>query len=418
MSTIQTATVAAIETRMAVALSPKAGAAQPRAGYSVAIGYLRAFVTVLVLAHHAVLAYVPFAAAVPVSLAAQPRIWQAFPVVDAQKWGGFGLFTSFNDIFFMSLMFFVSGLFVWKGLERKGSGTFLRDRMLRLGVPFVAAAAIIAPLAYYPTYLQMGRRGLAGYYREWSALGTWPAGPAWFVWVLLAFDCVAAALFAMIPRWGEAFGGFLTRAARRPAVFFGILVAASAAAYIPMALVFNPFVWVEFGPFFFQTSRILHYLVYFLTGAAVGACGTEGGLFAPDGKLARRWPLWCVAAVIFFGAAIAVFLAAIAAQNSPYKWGTVGGVTFALSCGASCLASLALFVRFARKPRRIFDSLRDNAYGMYLVHYPFASWLQLALLNANLPGAAKGIIVIIGTVALSWGATAALRRIPAVARVI
>jgi len=75
-------------------------------------------------------------------------------------------------------------------------------------------------------------------------------------------------------------------------------------------------------------------------------------------------------------------------------------------------------VRFARRPRRIFDSLRDNAYGMYLVHYAFVSWLQLALAGENLPGAAKGAAVFVGTVLLSWGATAGLRRIPAVARVI
>ena len=67
--------------------------------YSVAVGYLRAFVTVLVLAHHAVLAYHPFAPPPPTSLLAQPRWWQTFPVVDAQRWSGFALLVGFNDIF-------------------------------------------------------------------------------------------------------------------------------------------------------------------------------------------------------------------------------------------------------------------------------------------------------------------------------
>ena len=43
--------------------------------HNIAIGYLRAFVTVLVVAHHAVLAYHPFAPPPPASLAAQPRWW-------------------------------------------------------------------------------------------------------------------------------------------------------------------------------------------------------------------------------------------------------------------------------------------------------------------------------------------------------
>lgn len=74
--------------------------------YNLAMGYLRAFVTVLVLAHHAVLAYHPFAPAAPSSLLTQPRWWQAFPVTDSQRWSGFALLVGFNDTFFMSLMSF------------------------------------------------------------------------------------------------------------------------------------------------------------------------------------------------------------------------------------------------------------------------------------------------------------------------
>jgi hypothetical protein len=162
--------------------------------------YLRAFITVLVLAHHAVLVYHPFAPPVPASLVTQPRWWQAFPVVDSQRWSGFALFVGFNDVFFMSLMFFLSGLFLWRSLERKGAAGFLRHRVFRLGVPFVIAAALIAPLAYYPTYLLRGTStGLAGFWHQWRSLGDWPAGPAWFIWVLLAFDCLAAALLVLIP---------------------------------------------------------------------------------------------------------------------------------------------------------------------------------------------------------------------------
>jgi len=67
---------------------------------------------------------------------------------------------------------------------------------------------------------------------------------------------------------------------------------------------------------------------------------------------------------------------------------------------------------------KIFDSLTANAYGMYLVHYAFVAWLQYTLLKTALPGVAKGLLVFAGAVALSWATTAALRRIPAVARVI
>jgi hypothetical protein len=62
------------------------------------------------------LAYHPFAPPATASLVTHPRWWQAFPVVDSQRWSGFALFVGFNDAFFMSLMFFLSGLFVWRSL--------------------------------------------------------------------------------------------------------------------------------------------------------------------------------------------------------------------------------------------------------------------------------------------------------------
>jgi peptidoglycan/LPS O-acetylase OafA/YrhL len=394
-------------------------ASKPVSSYNLPVGYLRAFITVLVLAHHAVLAYHPFAPPAPASLVTQPRWWQAFPVVDSQRWTGFALFVGFNDVFFMSLMFFLSGLFVWRSLERKGAAGFLRDRVFRLGVPFVVAAAVIAPLAYYPSYLLTGTStGVAGFWHEWRSLGEWPAGPAWFVWVLLAFDCVAAALLALIPNWGTALGGGLARVSRRPIVFFALLVLVSALAYVPLALVYGPVYWFSFGPFYVQASRPLHYLVYFLIGAGVGACGFNGGLLAPEGKLAWRWIWWCVASLIAFVAATAIAIASFSAKGSPQVWGTIGGISFALSCAASSLAFLALFIRFAKARNRVLDSLRDNAYGMYLIHYAFVSWLQYAVLKTALPAIAKGSVVFLGTLALAWGVTAALRRIPGVARVI
>jgi len=133
---------------------PTQSRSNPDVPYNIAVGYLRACVTALVVAHHAILAYHPFAPPPPASLNGGPQWWRAFPVVDSHRWVGFSLLAGFNDIFFMSLMFFLSGLFVWNSLERKGNGAFLRDRLLRLGIPFAAVAVLVAPLAYYPTYLQ------------------------------------------------------------------------------------------------------------------------------------------------------------------------------------------------------------------------------------------------------------------------
>jgi peptidoglycan/LPS O-acetylase OafA/YrhL len=387
--------------------------------YNISIGYLRAFITVLVVAHHAALAYATFAPPVAPSLVAPVRWWQAFPIVDSLKWSGADTIVGFNDTFFMSLMFFISGLFVWRSLQRKGISDFLRNRTLRLGIPFLAAAAIIAPLAYYPTYLQTGQHGLSGFAHQWLSLGYWPAGPAWFVWLLLAFDCVAAALYLAKPTWAQAVGCFLARLANKPIAFLGYLIGISAAVYIPLAVKFNPLAWTQVGPFAFQTSRVLHYLVYFLMGIAVGAYGIERGISATNGKLARRWLRWSVAAAVVFLASSAFFIMIVTSPKATsVPWQAAADLVFTITCATTSMAILALFVRFVKTSRRIFNSLRDNAYGIYLVHYAFVSWLQFALLKSHLSGFTKLTIVLSSAVALSWITTAALRRIRAVARII
>jgi Acyltransferase family len=399
--------------------APVAGVARP--GYNVALGYLRGFLVVLVMAHHSVLAYIDSPPPQATSLVTPPPYWRAFMVVDAHHWVGFSLFTGFNDDFFMSLMFFLSGLFVWSSLQRKGNAHFVRDRLRRLGIPFLFAAAIVAPIAYYPSYLlTTGPHSVTNYLHELLAFGDWPTGPAWFIWLLLFFDLVVAALFAIAPNFGETIGRLASNAREHPLRFFLMLIAASGAAYIPMLAIFGAMAWTSVGPFQFQTARLFHYAIYFLTGIGVGAYGIDRGLLAPDGVLAGHWIRWTIAAVVTFMVSVVFFLFAITkgATMSPTLLNTVGGAMYAATCGAISFSFLAMFVRFVRRRRWVFDSLSENEYGMYLIHYMFVSWLQLAILSAALGAFEKGVLVFGGVLLLSWMTSAAIRSIPGVSRIV
>jgi len=100
---------------------------------SIALCNLRAFVIIIVLAFHSVLPYLASlpAAAYPFDVA--PYQWLAFPIVDKERWFGFDLFCAWQDLGLMTLMFFLSGLFVPSSLARKGNWKFLSDRLLRIG---------------------------------------------------------------------------------------------------------------------------------------------------------------------------------------------------------------------------------------------------------------------------------------------
>ncbi len=393
----------------------------PRASHNLALGYLRTFAVILVLAHHSALAYMPTIPAVTTSLVAQPRWWKAFPIIDSQRFIGFAMFAGFNDGFFMSLLFFLSGLFVWSSLTRKGISVFMRDRLIRLGLPFIFAVLIIAPLAYYPAYaIRTSDPSIAGFWQQWFALGEWPSGPAWFIWLLLFFDCVVAAIFVIAPTFGNRLGTWSSNAKVHPARYFLLLVVAGSIAYIPMVVRFGPNYWTALGPFSFQTSRILHYAVYFLMGLGVGAYGIERGLLASDGMLARHWLRWTIAMPIAFVAlsSFLAYLAELSKQLPPIELGLIGGPLFELSCAASCFGFMAIFVRFAKRRTPIRDSLSENEYGMYLVHYAFVSWLGYAMMPAPFSAIAKFVVVFVGVLLLSWGTSSALRRIPGVARAV
>ena len=392
-----------------------------RVAHNVALGYLRGFLVVLVIVHHSVLAYIDLPLAQAKSLLPEPRYWRAFMVIDHQHWTGFSIFTGFNDTFFMALMFFVSGLFVWSSLQRKRTAGFVRDRLRRLGIPFLFAAVVIAPIAYYPAYLLTASpHGVAGYVQDWRAFGDWPTGPAWFIWLLLAFDLAIGALSAIAPNFGDVLARLASKAREHPMRFFLLVVAASTAAYVSMSLIFGPADWTSVGPFQFQTARLFHYAVYFLAGIGVGAYGIERGLLAADGKLGRHWGRWTVGMVLAFLLSTIFFLIVISGKSSisANTVNIVGGIFYALACASISFAFLAIFVRFATRRRWIFDSLSDNEYGMYLIHYMFVSWLQLAILSAPLSGIEKGILVSAGVLLLSWGTSAAVRSIPGVSRIV
>jgi hypothetical protein len=371
----------------------------------------RTFITLLVLVHHSVVNY------------------SYFGNGDRMRWLGFDLMVLFNDSFFMACMFFISGLFVRDSLMRRGPAEFLRNRAWRLGVPFLLSIFVLMPIAYYPTFLRYHLPGTTDFnflHFWWHTLtiGPWPSGPAWFLWVLLALDAIAALIWTIAPKVIEALGRLTFSMRDRPMTSFVAFMAFSVAIYLPMHLGFGDGAWLEPGgyPVPIQTSRILLYLGYFLFGVGVGALDLRGGLFAQNGEVARRWPVWLGFALVFYGAILLLVYAHhnwVADFNAPpLDWRAGYGVAFALFSAAMAFLEPSLFLRFAPGNWRLMDALRPSAYGIFLTHYVFIIWLQYAVYDLPWHAGVKAVTVFAGTLALSWVLTVLLRRIPLLARMI
>jgi hypothetical protein len=345
--------------------------------------------------------------------------WRAIPIIDTQRWLGFDLYCAWQDVFLMSLFFFLSGLFVWPSLNRKGAANFLNGRLLRLGMPFVLVVAVLMPATLYPTYLQTASDpGLAAYWRHWLALPFWPCGPMWFLWLLLVGDFTATALHRFAPGLGNYLVRLSSAAEAHSARFFVGFVFASILAYVPLALLFTPSAWFQLGPFAFQLSRPLHYALYFFAGVGVGAGGVERGLFAADGPLVRRWAAWVIAALMSLCAWMGFTGLMMEGASASLGLRFLADLSFVLACFSSCFAVLAVVLRFAARRLPSLNGLSASAYGMYLVHYLFVVWLQFALLGMVLPAVIKAAVVFGCTLFLSWWTIAALRRLPPVGHII
>jgi len=385
------------------------GVRTPMSRSSIALSNLRAVVILIVLAFHAVLAYLASLPATAYRFNDAPYRWQAIPIVDSQRFFGFDLFCAWQDVSLMSLMFFLSGLFVPSSLARKGAATFMSDRLFRIGLPLVLVVIFLMPVTYYPTYwVTAADPTVSAYWRELTSLPFWPCGPQWFLWQLLGLNTLAAVLHRFVPAWSETLGQVAACGRAHPVRLFAALACLSALTYVPMALVYSPWEWLSYGPFSFQLSRSLHYLVYFFAGCAIGAYGLDRGLLACDGALSRQWRAWLAASMVGFVLWALPTSQMINDNQAPLVVQIAASLGFAFACATGCFALLALCLRFAAERTRILDSLSVNAYSMYLLHYIFVVWLQFALLPMSLSAVGKAAVVFGGTLALSWSAAVIL----------
>lgn len=97
-------------------------------------------------------------------------------------------FIQISNSYFMYLFFFLSGLFTPSSLDKKGLHHFLRDRVIRLGLPAAAWYLLLGPLLLmFSVCIVFGRHLSYGQDGSWMV-----AGPPWFAIVLFYFSVIYA----------------------------------------------------------------------------------------------------------------------------------------------------------------------------------------------------------------------------------
>lgn len=96
---------------------------------------LKIFLAIIVVLHHAAQPYGPGGSW---WIPQDPYNFVDFVIL--------GLFMAINASFFMGLFFMISAYFLPSSLQKKGAAKFMKDRLVKLGIPFLIIAGGVYPL--------------------------------------------------------------------------------------------------------------------------------------------------------------------------------------------------------------------------------------------------------------------------------
>jgi hypothetical protein len=139
------------------------------------IDYLRAFLIILVIMLHLAFTY-----------GSSINLWYYHDTTNALTAGLVTSLIGIGQAFCLGLFFLISAYFTPGAYDRKGAGPFLRDRLLRLGLPLLIYDILINPFVVYIA------AGFPGSYWQFDtayllSLRGIGHGPVWFIETLLFF---------------------------------------------------------------------------------------------------------------------------------------------------------------------------------------------------------------------------------------
>jgi hypothetical protein len=326
----------------------------------------------------------------------------------------FSLFAPFG-LFMIPLLFLVAGLLTPPSVERRGPGRYARDRLVRLGLPFVLFVGLIWPVLLYALYRPLGNAP-GSYWAEFvgTVEESLDTGYFWFVGDLLIFSLGYAGWVRL--RRGRP-RGLLPGDVRIGHLLVLAAVVAIATFLVRLGFPFESERYVDLNLYEWPASIALF-------GLGVVA-SRKGWLTAVPARLQTQSRTVSLLAVGAFG----VFIAAgfILGGVGEGRW--AGGWDWYALAFAAFESTLAVFGpvwmlgvaqrRLNREFRWASPSIGRSAYGAFMLQGLVLIGLAVVLRPLPVPGEAKALIVATGGVAGSFAlAWLLIRRVAVVARIL
>jgi glucan biosynthesis protein C len=371
------------------------------------IDHLRAALVILVVLHHVAMVYG----------ASSPFYYAEPPFTDPAAFRNLLLFALFNQAWFMGAFFLLAGYFSPGSYDRKGPGSFLKDRLIRLGIPLIVFYFVLSPISSIGFWLMPA--ALTGI----TTPLTWQVYPdllglgiAWFLAMLLIFSIGYAAW-----RWLTRNRPTSSTSESLPPSYLGIGIFILALALLSYLLR----IVVPLGRELFGFPTIA-YLPQYLTFFAIGAVAYRHNWFrtVPGSMGVVGFVVAVVATVIllplalsgsFFSLEIsdpATFVGNSHWQSAVYAvWDSIFAVGL-------CLAAITFFRRFFNEQSAFGSFLSEQSYAVFLIHVPIVVFVAYALRGIALAAMPKFILVSAIVVPICFAVAYVIRKIPGVSRVI
>jgi len=378
------------------------------------IDHLRAALVILVVLHHLALVY-----------GGVPPFYYFEPPTNDPLAGLLALvFVLFNQAWFMGAFFLLAGYFTPGSYDRKGPSSFLKDRLLRLGIPLILFIFVLNPISMLGVYLMPA--SLTGI----TTPLTWQAypyllglGPLWFVAMLLIFSFAYAGWRILTRnRTSSSVRESSLPSYRRIGIFILALALASYLLRIIVPLGKEVSLFADFLSF-----PTIAYLPQYLSFFVLGAVAYRHDWFRtlPRSMGVVGFVIAVVAAVALFPIAFISLLIAIenaSQQLPPFGYGTWQSAVYALwdsiFAVGMCLGLIPLFRRFFNEESRFGRFLSQHSYTVYVIHIPIVVFLAYALRGIELAPLLKfGMASLIG-VPLCFAVAYIVRKIPLASRVL
>jgi glucans biosynthesis protein C len=355
------------------------------------IDTLRVLLTILVVAHHAGQAYGPTGG--------------TWPIFNEQRAAILGPFFSVNAAFFMGLFFLLAGYFLPATYDRKGTWPFLRDRLLRLGLPLLITTLIFA----LPTYLSEDRQmPFAQYFFQvYIGAGQIEFGHLWFVAHLLIYS-LGYALWRLLTTRRPSSADRSRWLPSHRAILAYILTLAAVTFVVRIGYPIDRWERV-LGIIPAEYAHWPQYFSLFLLG-----------ILAYRRDWLRRLPTTTAMAWLGVGLAAAALRYGYSLAR-PLELLAPGGLDWrslvwsgweALICVGLCVGLPVLLRERLARQGALLRWLSPNAYAVYIIHIWVVVALQFALASSSLAPLVKFAIVTLVGVPLCFLLGALLRRLP------